>query len=260
MDKQQIIQVLRHEIGATDREISAFISELDNFLGKNLRKILKGLESGKASAIEAAQVLGGLQTSLQEAGINDVLSKLADIYAAQLDKVKATFEKVSGKDMILTNADIDVLHALITFDSESVANRVTSYVDDYKSIVMRSVIAGEAPDLSQIHDEVSPRVFSNIQTEVNTGLASFSRSVTNIKAESADLNYALYAGPEDSVTRPFCQARVNEVWSRAAIESAAWQDAQGQGLPVATYLGGYNCRHRLLWLPDADAEQLGISG
>jgi hypothetical protein len=80
-------------------------------------------------------------------------------------------------------------------------------------------------------------------TEVRTKLAQYGRDVTAKAAESAGLDMFLYTGPEDGITRAFCRPLVSKVVSSAQMKKLN----NGQGLPVVTSGGGYNCRHS--WSP-----------
>ncbi len=72
-------------------------------------------------------------------------------------------------------------------------------------------------------------------------------------AQSLGLNYAVYSGTIIETSRPFCEERVNKVFSRQQIE--AWKDLdfQGKNSPVYNpyiHCGGYNCRHHLSFVSD----------
>jgi hypothetical protein len=80
-------------------------------------------------------------------------------------------------------------------------------------------------------------------TEINTKISMFGRSVTASIAEEAGLTLYLYTGPEDGLTRKFCRPLVGKVVSESQMKKLN----NGQGLPVRTGGGGYNCRHS--WSP-----------
>lgn len=80
-------------------------------------------------------------------------------------------------------------------------------------------------------------------TEIKTQISEYGRSVTAVAAAAADLNYYLYTGPRDGITRPFCRALINLV----VDETQMSQLNNNQGRPVKIACGGYNCRHS--WSP-----------
>ena len=80
-------------------------------------------------------------------------------------------------------------------------------------------------------------------TEIKTQVSEYGRSITATAAAAADLDLYLYTGPVDGITRPFCKQLVNLV----VDEKQMRQLKNGQGRPVKTSCGGYNCRHS--WSP-----------
>lgn len=80
-------------------------------------------------------------------------------------------------------------------------------------------------------------------TQINTQISMYGRSITASIADAAGIEYYLYTGPEDGLTRRFCKPLVGKVVS----ESQMNQLDNGQGLNVKTGGGGYNCRHS--WSP-----------
>lgn len=256
MDARSLNSGVKKTIKAREQEIDAFINRLDGFLQKNLRKILRGIEDGDFSASQAAQALGGLQDSLRAAGLGDKLAEIAQIYGSELREIKSRFKQTTGKDPVLNEVDIDVTQALVTFDADVVANRIYGYVDDIRSVVMRGVITGNVPRFDDLHEQLGGALVNNLNTELNTALSGFSRTVNLSKADDLGIELFLYAGPDDGVTRPFCQERVGQIFTREEIES--WDN--DQGLPADVYLGGYNCRHRLDPVSAELAEELGYDG
>ena len=68
--------------------------------------------------------------------------------------------------------------------------------------------------------------------------------------EGIDLVY-VYVGPRDGKNRPFCKT-----WVGKAVTQPSGMD-NGQGLDVADYCGGYNCRHSWAPTPTDEALRLG---
>lgn len=248
-------QSLIRQLDATDAQIEAFINRLDKFLSENLKRILRGLEKGKPSAERAAQALGGLQSSLVEAGLGAELRQLERIYGTQLKSINNYLGDISGKDHVLNEVDYGVTEQLIKFDTAVIANKVFALTDDLSSTIMRQVIAGETPDLAELTETATPRTISNIKTELNTSTIAFSRAITQKKANDLGLTHYLYVGPNDKITRPFCKARVGKVFTWEEIKK--WDN--GQGLPATIYCGGYNCRHDLRPITEERARALGYA-
>lgn len=85
------------------------------------------------------------------------------------------------------------------------------------------------------------------------------RTANLVYADKLGLDYAVYSGTLEDDSRPFCIARVNQVFSRPEIKS--WENLQFQGKPKIGYdpfvdCGGFNCRHHLSWISDEIAAHL----
>lgn len=90
---------------------------------------------------------------------------------------------------------------------------------------------------------VIDRTDAQIATLYDTTVSIYTRQVALLDDDgSAETRYR-YTGPDDEKTRPFCDARVNQVFTRAEIEAMD----NGQIDNVLLSGGGYNCRH--LWMP-----------
>ena len=92
-------------------------------------------------------------------------------------------------------------------------------------------------------------------TQVNTELSQFGRAVTASAAQAFDLDLYLYTGPRDGVTRAFCRPLINKVVSETQMNRLD----NGQGLPVKTSCGGYNCRHSWSPVTESFVEAAGLT-
>lgn len=237
-------------IRAREADIARFISRLDKFLFRNLDNILGDIESGSIEGMEAARVLGSLQSSLRQLGLNKELAELQTIYATELSQIRREFKDfdLKGRDLF-TDLDKDVIEELIKFDTDKTATNINKYVDNVRSVVMQSVIVGDTPDFADVHDKFGGALEHNLDAELNTSLAAFDRTVTIKKATDLGLELFLYTGPgpDDKKIRDFCKHVLEErdppIYT---IDEIKHMD-NDTGLDVLTYGGGYNCRHR--WRP-----------
>ena len=244
-------RLISSRIEATDDDIALFVARLDKFLGSNLRRLLKDLETGKASAVQAASILGSLQSALEQAGLTDELQQIRRMYHKQLDRVAQGFSEVADPDAIFSRADNKWLEQMINFDEGLIANKVYQVTDSLSSTLMRQVITGARFDTNALVDDFGGTLANQITAEMNTATSGFYRSVTQAKAKELDVEYFVYVGPLDGITRPFCKSRVNKIYTRAQI--AKWDN--GTKLPADIYGGGYNCRHDLVPMSKERAEQ-----
>lgn len=87
----------------------------------------------------------------------------------------------------------------------------------------------------------------------------FDRQTQLEYADQLKLNHALYSGTIKDNTRPFCEQRTGQVYTREFI--AKWENLEFQGKLRVGYnpfvhCGGYNCRHHLNWVSPLIAERI----
>lgn len=254
-EKNKISRKIDRENEATEARVESFVTALQKFLRGGLEDIIDGLDVGLDQAAAAAQALGGLEVALEELGLDDVLSDIAEVYGEKLRTIQEKFLDNVDIDAPLNEVDVDVVEQLIQFDLESVKTKVYATTSELKSAVLRAVIVGD-PDMMKVVDTRLDGLGSRLNTELNTGLAGFERAVTLAKADEFGVDLFLYAGGLIKTSREFCIERAGKVFSRDEIES--WDN--GQGLPTLLYLGGYNCQHDLQPVSPALARQLGYEG
>lgn len=257
VSENQLLKSARKQFQLTDAQIAAFTARLDSFLFKHLSKVLKPVEQNPQDQAEAFKVLGSLFSSLKELGLKEELKAIERIYSAQIKHVREEFEKL-GVRQVFSDVDVNIIGSLIDFDTAAVANKINAYTDDVGSTMMRSVIAGESPDFISIHEKFGKTLGRQIETETQTLLAGFSRSVTVGKGKDLGFDLWLYVGPDDKVTRPFCDHLLQDDPPIYTTEEIQGMDNE-QGLPVFEYGGGYNCRHD--WRPVSPelAQQMGYA-
>ena len=83
---------------------------------------------------------------------------------------------------------------------------------------------------------------------VRTALYGFSRTINARLAQALGLEWFWYAGPDDSVTRPWCAKFVGTRVTAEILQAHANDADRGSqpSAPITTWLGGYNCRHQLV--------------
>lgn len=238
----------RTHIEASSTEIEAFVLRLEKLLGIKaaaiIREIKFGEKTARNNAKDAARILAQLEQVLIDADLVDEVDKLRNIYGKELHFIRDVyFKDVANQAQFYAGTDKDVIETLIHFDTSRVFTHVTGYVDDIQSTLMRAVLTGDVPNFNQVSSDAFNA--GTLQTEITTGLQGFSRTVTMKKAKDVGFTRFKYLGPLDQVTRKFCE-HVLEEGPVYTLEEIQAMD-NGQGLPVMTYGGGYNCRHQ--WRP-----------
>lgn len=244
-------------VRAREADIRAFIARLEKNLYKNLDNILGDIQSGSIEGAEAAQVLISLESALKKLGLNEDLQRLRIIYASERKGIIRDFNKLGFKGELFSNTDEDVVEALIKFDTDRTAANINRYLGNVRSVIMSSVLVGETPDFAEVHDNYGPKLEANLEAELNTSIAAFDRTVTVKKAQDLGLELFVYRGPDDKITRPFCDKLLNQRDPAIYTIDEIRAMNNDTGLDVITYGGGYNCRHQ--WSPVSyeRAKQLG---
>lgn len=250
---KDIKKIIRAQIALTKKETEKFSGKLEKFLDRWLDDILSELDDNDTLN---AQRLGALMTNLKARGLDDVIADVQGLYANELRRIDETY-KLLGLDIPATALDENVATALVTFQAEKIETTVRSYVDTLRPILMENVLLDTRPDISALKDLAASRVYSNVKTEIRTGLVSFNRTVNQLRASEAGLTLFFYVGPIIENTRDFCRALIEDrdppIYERSEIEGMD----NGQGLPVLTFGGGYNCIHHWQALTEQKAKELG---
>jgi hypothetical protein len=174
-----------------------------------------------------------IQTEAQ--ALNDMAHGILVEYEGNLDP-RYSEESLASIQMLAEGADQQITMAMGTM-SEGVA-----------ALLRASVLGGT--DVLQLLGDVETRLLvgeANLLTIAITTLHSFSTSVTIAHSKEAGVEWFGYIGPQDDITREWCQHWVRRRGTLAMFEASAgqWGHASQPG-PVESYRGGYNCRHDLI--------------
>ena len=182
-----------------------------------------------------------LTAFLLESGLRDALSEFIESTDEITLAMKRGFDAV-GVEAFENQGQLDFLQSMT-----ATAIFEDIIAPDFKRSI-RSALTGIVQDIPR--DIVKSNLQSQLErstgrqlTEVKTQISEYGRSITATAAAAADLDLYLYTGPRDGETRPFCRALINLV----VDESQMRKLDNGQGRPVKTSCGGYNCRHS--WSP-----------
>lgn len=217
-----------------------------DFLENNVRKVLAGSNADKLANS------AGLLEKIKKGGFAKAISGTDDLYAKALEQVESSLPKKFS----FTKANKQQLQQLVEFQQQGLTKFLSGEVDLVRNSIAATVLLGREPDIDAIARELEPRLARYVETELETELASFHRSATLIAAKQAGLKRFLYYGNLEKDSRPFCKAHAGNIYTLAQLENMD----NGQGLPVIPYLGGYNCRHRLVAMDDEEDAQEGETG
>lgn len=126
-------------------------------------------------------------------------------------------------------------HQLSVHHRQELANSVTRHV----------LGRGRKRELVKELAERTERSTKQAEQLFRDATIQHSRSVQAHRAEEQGYEYFKYFGPDDRITRPFCDPLVGRVFSREEIDEM--DNGQTGSGSVMLAGGGYNCRHH--WQP-----------
>ncbi len=147
----------------------------------------------------------------------------------------------AGVDVSMSPEDLDRMMALYQVDFAKIKA-------DTRDVIVEELRRSARASLG--YEELRNRLMKRglgagaANTLANTGLAQFDNAYMQEISRRAGLDSFLYDGVLHPTSRPFCKKHWGKVYT---IDEIMKLD-NGQGLPVLTSCGGYNCVH--YWTPD----------
>jgi hypothetical protein len=123
-----------------------------------------------------------------------------------------------------------------------------------RSAVVNAATSGDVKvAITQLEAELDKATGRQI-AEARTKLSDFNRGLMAISAEAAGLEYYMYSGPRDVITRPFCKKLVGKVVTAADMKKLN----NGQSSSALLRGGGFNCRHSWTAVSKAFVDRLEL--
>jgi hypothetical protein len=193
-----------------------------------------------------AEILRGL-------GYDDALRDLIDAFESVAAETDAAVTDRLG--VSLSAASHGGLEAFVSGAIESliaIAGKAAERLRDVLLLAATSHMPREEA-LQALADAVGGRL-SEARTIAETTLMAFHRKVLTTQSEDAGTDLFVYTGPDDDLTRPFCERHVDRVYTTGDLDD---EDNGTDLQPTSEFLGGFNCRHILSPISVEDAKQLG---
>lgn len=230
------LELLRQRL---ERELMRILSALDTERGS------PALIGDQQARKNAAAVYRQVEAMLKEQGVTTIRSVLVDRTLQAIDAV----------------APGQVWPPNVRRELEAIVDRQIADVVDVFNVaaseVRQAVNAGVTTggNLGDLVAAVSDRMavaFFRATSAVDSAIMAVGRRAVVAAAKEvaadADIVFA-YVGPTDAKNRPFCAKWMGREDGVRKAVTAEFMDTldNGQGLDVADYCGGYNCRHS--WAP-----------
>lgn len=149
----------------------------------------------------------------------------------------------SQKEGEISRNDFEKMQALYKVDFKKIKN---STRDIIVQEIRRTARAGEGYDVLRSRLMKRSLGAGEASTLANTALAQFDNATMFEFAAQAGVEKYKYGGVLHPNTRPFCREHIGKIYT---IEQIKKMD-NGQGMPVMTSLGGFNCGH--YWTAQVD--------
>jgi len=223
-------------------------------LSAYLRSVLKSLkteqgilESDAFNMSRIDQTIRSLRVQMDVLGyrqaIQTELQSLANLHQQILDQGAAmdlpqefSQESKMAVRMLLIGAETDMLQ---------LGNSVAGTLGD---VLRRSILGGT--NFSDLVMDIEGKIESGMSRAVTLAVStmhSFNSAVRVRHAEENGIEWFAYLGPDDEITREWCDHWVGRRGRLEDFENTAYRWSRGkQPGPVRAWRGGYNCRHELV--------------
>lgn len=237
-------QIVQQRLKRVDGLKSFWTSQLEkvaNQLERLMRDNIAATSAGNAT-IDAALARAQIQAILTESGyytaVGDLFSQgyqqIIDGLFADYSKLipELKFTDVSSKMLqMIKDRDLQIFMDL----SETQATNLQRILLNYSFGVTDRQAAFE--ELNSMTGD-----FTNTSSlAVDTAISGFEQITSNMIATDSGIEFFEYVGPDDNITRPFCEEHLGQVKTLSE-----WDELDnGQIGPVSIYAGGWRCRHTL---------------
>jgi hypothetical protein len=247
----------KHEADQEAR-LSQIISRLELTIARSLSDIASELDQDVQA--NRSLVILRFREILRQRGYNTTLAEFDQLFAEELRLIQREFKEIGiSEEQMFANLSIDQLDQVMRFQELVLENKLDSLIDDAEGRMFLSLLSGTPLDPSLEEQRVSRALNSSIKTEANTLRAGFARATQFASAKALDLDLFLYIGPDDDITRPFCEDLLSRDPPIYTLDEIDRMDNE-QGLDVHEFAGGYNCRHRWRPITQEYARELGWNG
>lgn len=196
------------------------------------------------------------------AGFSSKLRQLA-VYTEEFyslySPAKSTIENITSKiDLLYKTLGMDAKGKVLQDSYLSKLSNAAEVRETLRDYVLNNVSSGRSYDqflngfseLVKGSDEVNGEMLRYYKTYAWDTFNKVDQTERNIVGDQLDLNYFIYNGDTIDKTRPFCEERAGQVFSREEGENWNTEDWAGKDDSADFFVnrGGYNCRHTIDWI------------
>jgi hypothetical protein len=250
-----------------DAAVDAFERQLGPIVSKAQKKAVRALERQLSFAPDGTiEVTPSNQRALRSidrlfarsmktSGYDTLVAAYADQFADHLPKFQDVLNQISDTldtplaPIKFTGADLDLFASQAIGAKEQLLDVVGAVGSAAKRQALFSVGGLKFSDLSDELGKQFDKTVSQAKTIADTSTSVFFRTIANqaYKKIEQDLPKGsvryTYAGPDDSLTRPWCDRMLAKTRANAMTREEIEKEDPGTGLPPFLAGGGFNCRH-----------------
>ena len=172
---------------------------------------------------------------------------VVDGLVRQYNDVAAKAIAMLGQYGDIANLDASIIQQLQSLTFKGFEDLGQQYLDVIAKEVYESTLTGTpfAASVATIRATVGSDLGRYASQQLHDALMQFDAAVNTRVALEAGAEKFKYQGPDDEVTRDFCEKHVGKTYTKEEIEeiwSGSWA-GKIDGNPFIVR-GGYNCRHR----------------
>jgi hypothetical protein len=252
------VQAEARIVDSLDADFAIELQRVVRQLEGRIRGLIRTLDTKRGRLVMNQAALGRamrlrveIRAALEAAGYDAAVASFMD---ERLDTLTARVlegRSLAARAARLTPVDVDTLEAWKSLRAAD----LLELGDDVATAVWRSTVDGvmaarrPAPLTEELAGllEVSER---QARTIYDTAASTYSRQVDQLGLDPRPGDRFVYVGPNDKATRPFCAAHVGEERTRAELDGLS----NGQLPNTLATGGGWNCRHKWLFLGEAELQ------
>ena len=261
-------QALRTHAKQVDATVARFLAELEHVVeiaqsklqGRLLRLLKLDHELKIIANLANQRILRRIpllwQQALDDAGLEGVIQRYMDTFPAQIPAFKEVLKVVNEQAAHplplpdFTKSDLAYLNSTTL----SAGSDVSAIVENAAASGITRITFGLGT--VKFHDLLNHIIKATNASKAkaaslaDTSLMGFYRSVAasgyeKIQSKIDKPLLYRYLGPQDSLTRPFCERmlELNKEWTWPELERL--ENGTNQPKPVTVYCGGWLCRHSI---------------
>lgn len=233
-----------------DVQMRRLRADLEREVRRTAKFLEKAIRNGEMTrSVEAARRQGDEVADLLRRNFGKVIAR----YERASETVAAsTLEALAGADIpeAFTAQSLASLRAQVDGTLDDVATIAEEGAGELRTLIV-DIVRSQVPPEEALDALIGKLdgAAARAATMLDTGLAAFDREVSGQVATEAGVEWFLYDGPVDDLTRPYCQERVGKRYTLDSLDAVPNDTGPN---PPSRYGGGWNCRHRLVPLLDEE--------